>query len=45
MTMDDFKQLPESERLELEEAWQAWKVSEAEQRKREEQARKEEART
>lgn len=42
LTMDDFKQLPESERLELEGAWQAWKESEAEKLRIEEECRKEE---
>eukprot|EP00913_Durusdinium_trenchii_P004034 g3736.t1 len=42
LTMDDFKQLPQSERTELEEAWQAWKDKEAEKMRQEEQARREE---
>jgi len=42
LTMDDFKQLPESERQELEDAWQTWKNSEAEKLRQEEERRKEE---
>jgi len=42
LTMDDFKQLPEENRKEIEAAWQAWKDSEAAKRLQEEERRKEE---
>ncbi|CAE7526188.1 ADL1 [Symbiodinium natans] len=42
LTMDDFKQLPEADRKELETAWQAWKAAEVEKQRLEDERRKEE---
>eukprot|EP00930_Biecheleria_cincta_P039443 TRINITY_DN27122_c0_g1_i1.p1 TRINITY_DN27122_c0_g1~~TRINITY_DN27122_c0_g1_i1.p1 ORF type:complete len:1791 (-),score=286.76 TRINITY_DN27122_c0_g1_i1:25-5397(-) len=42
LTLEDFKQLPQSDRASIEAAWEKWKLKEAEKEKEEEERRKQE---